>query len=401
MTSKSPLALLVLMVLFSPLAIDIFLPALPVMAQQLNVSLSTMQWSITVFILSLGVGQLVCGPLADIYGRKPVALAGVAIYALSSLLTVWASDIELVLVARLFQGLGACAIVVAAFACVRDQNDALQSGVLYSYLNGAICCIPALAPLLGNILTEYLGWRSNFVFMAAYAVFAGIIIALTLRESRPVTSSVNAKFIDLHLFINIIKHPVFLFNALLVMLAMAIIIAYVTSAPAWLMVHLGLDRQGFVFWFSINAVLNVIASLSAPKALIKFGARVTIGMGMVVLICAGFVMLLLIQWHDPLAFMLPIMLSSVGFSLVMGACAGQALAPFGNHAGTASALLGFMQMSGAALLVGCLQIWGLDPVQQLALLMLSIVPFYVLFRLPYIKKRITIDAGLLGNQINR
>lgn len=396
MTRKSLLPLLILMVLFSPLAIDIFLPALPVMAQDLSVSLTTMGWSVTIFLLSLGLGQLLSGPLADRYGRKPVALWGVVIYGLSSTLIIFASNIELVLVARLLQGFGACAIVVAAFACVRDRYDAIQSGVMYSYLNGAICCIPALAPLLGNLLTEYFGWRSNFEFMAGYAVFAGLIIAFTLTETQAKKTQVNTKLFDVKTYVSIVKHPVFLFNAAVVMLAMAVIIAYVTTAPGWLMVRLGLDRSGFVFWFSLNAVLNVAASVLAPRALMKWGPRITIGFGMLVLIVSGLLMLALLQWHHPAGFMLPIMLSSIGFSLVMGACAGQALAPFGDKAGTASALLGFIQMSGASVIVGLLQLLGLDAAQQLVVLMLSILPIYCLYKMPSIKGKITFAESTIN-----
>ena len=106
---------------------------------------------------------------------------------------------------------------------------------------------------------------------------------------------------------------------------MAVIIAYVTSALGWLMVHFGLDRSDFVFWFSLNAVLNVFASISVPRALLKWGPRITIGFGMLVLIGSGLLMLAFLQWHHPAGFKLPSMLSSIGFSLVMGSCAGHAL----------------------------------------------------------------------------
>ncbi|MFT2092254.1 multidrug effflux MFS transporter [Paraglaciecola sp. 2405UD69-4] len=397
MTRKSLLPLLILMVLFSPLAIDIFLPALPVMAQDLSVSLVTMGWSVTIFLLSLGLGQLISGPLADRYGRKPVALGGVVVYGLSSALIIFASNIELVLAARLLQGFGACAIVVAAFACVRDRYDAIQSGVMYSYLNGAICCIPALAPLLGNLLTEYFGWRSNFQFMAGYAIFAGLIIAFSLTETQSEKTPNKSRLINVTTYFSILKHPVFLFNALVVMLAMAIIIAYVTTAPGWLMVNLQLARSEFVFWFSLNAVFNVAASLLAPKALLKWGPRISIGLGMLVLIVSGLLMMALMQWHHPAGFMIPIILSSIGFSLVMGACAGQALAPFGDKAGTASALLGFIQMTGASIIVGLLQSTDLNAVWQLIILMLSILPIYCLYKMPSIKTKITFNDNVIGH----
>ncbi|HBY88416.1 MAG TPA: Bcr/CflA family drug resistance efflux transporter [Colwellia sp.] len=391
MTNKQLLPLLILMVIFSPLAIDIFLPALPIMAQDLSVSMTQIQWSITAFILSLGFGQLVAGPLADRYGRRPVAISGVIIYGLSSVIAAYSDSLAFFLISRLAQGLGACAIVVAAFASVRDKYNAIESGVMYSYLNSAICCIPALAPLLGNVLTESFGWRSNFEFMASYAAFAGAILFFTLKETKPAHTEQHKRLITMARFTPVLKHPVFLFNAFVVMLAMAIIIAYVSSSPAWLMIELGLDQQSFVYWFSINAVINIVACFLAPRVLLKFGARVTIGFGMVLLIASGLLMFAMLAWHSPVAFMLPIMISSLGFSLLMGACAGQALAPFGDKAGAASALLGFMQMSGSAVIVYLLQLLPLNEAEQLVLLMLTIIPVYIIWKLPQVKKHIMLD----------
>ena len=392
MTNKQLLPLLILMVIFSPLAIDIFLPALPIMAQDLSASMTQIQWSITVFILSMGFGQLVTGPLADRYGRKPVAIGGIIVYGLSSMVAVYSDNLTFFLICRTAQGLGACAIAVAAFTSVRDKYNAIESGIMYSYLNSAICCIPALAPLLGNVLTEHFGWRSNFEFMAGYAVVAGAVLIFTLKETRPAHTEQHKKLITMARFTLVLKHPVFLFNAFVVMLAMAIIIAYVSSSPAWLMVKLGLDQQSFVYWFSLNAVINIVACFLAPKILIRFGARVTIGFGMVLLIAAGILMFALLAWHSPVAFMLPIMISSLGFSLLMGTCAGQALAPFGDKAGAASALLGFMQMSGSAVIVYLLQLLPLNEAEQLTLLMLTIIPVYVIWKLPQVKKHIMLDA---------
>jgi len=379
------------MVIFSPLAIDIFLPALPIMAEEFVAPMKHMQWSVTIFILSMGFGQLISGPLADRYGRRPVALGGIIIYGLASLVSAYSDSLTFFLLSRLLQGFGACAIVVSAFASVRDKYNAIESGVMYSYLNSAICCIPALAPLLGNVLTEAFGWRSNFEFMTGYAVFAGLILFFTLKETKPEHTEQHKNLISLAQFMPVLKHPVFLFNSLVVMLAMAIIIAYVSSSPAWLMVRLGLDQQSFVFWFSMNAVINIIACFLAPKFLVRFGARVTIGSGMILLITAGLLMLALLAWKTPIAFMLPIMISSLGFSFLMGACAGQALAPFGQKAGAASALLGFIQMSGSAVIVYLLQLLPFNEAEQLALLMLVAVPIYVIWKLPQVKARIMLD----------
>jgi len=373
------------MVVFSPLAIDIYLPALPLMAQDFSVDITYMQWSISVFILCLGFGQLLSGPLSDRFGRRPIALGGVVIYGISSFLLASVNNIEAFIIFRMTQGLGACAIVVAAFASVRDRYDPIKSGVMYSYLSSIICCVPAIAPLLGSILTEQLGWRSNFYIMGIYAVFAGLAVFLALPETRPHTTVQHAKLITIKRFKPILAHPVFLFNALIIMLTMAIILTFVTSSPAWIMVHLQQSQQTFVFWFSLNAILNIVAYVIAPKILIKLGVRNTIGSGMIIVLFAGMLMLALIQWNHPAGFMLPVMLSSIGISLLIGTCSGQALSPFGDNAGSASALLGFIQMSGASILVFLLQLLPLSIPQQFALLVAAFVPVYVFWKLPKVK----------------
>jgi len=385
MTNRSTLLLLMIMVVFSPLAIDIYLPALPLMAQDFSVDITYMQWSISVFILCLGFGQLLSGPLSDRFGRRPIALGGVVIYGISSFLLASVNNIEAFIIFRMTQGLGACAIVVAAFASVRDRYDPIKSGVMYSYLSSIICCVPAIAPLLGSILTEQLGWRSNFYIMGIYAVFAGLAVFLALPETRPHTTVQHAKLITIKRFKPILAHPVFLFNALIIMLTMAIILTFVTSSPAWIMVHLQQSQQTFVFWFSLNAILNIVAYVIAPKILIKLGVKNTIGSGMIIVLFAGMLMLALIQWNHPAGFMLPVMLSSIGISLLIGTCSGQALSPFGDNAGSASALLGFIQMSGASILVFLLQLLPLSIPQQFALLVAAFVPVYVFWKLPKVK----------------
>lgn len=374
------------MVIFSPLAIDIFLPALPTMANDLATTLTTMQWSISIFLLSMGIGQLFTGPLADKYGRKPVALFGVAIYGLAALFSVYANTIELHLLARLGQGFGTCAIVVAAFSIVRDKFDPIQSGIMYSYLNGVICCIPALAPILGGWLSQAYGWHSNFIFMLGYAVIAGILIFCLLKESNRANNKEQINPFAISRYRSIIVNSAFQFHSALVMLSMAVIIAYVSSSPAWLMVNLELTQNDFIFWFSLNAIINIIACVTAPKVLIKYGASRTITTGMITLVSGGVMMLVLQTWQTAFTFMFPVMFSSIGFSLVMGTCAGQALAPFGDKAGTASALLGFIQMSGSAVIVGLVQLLLITLSEQIALLMLSILPLLVIWLMPGAKK---------------
>ncbi len=144
-----------------------------------------MQGTITWFLFSMGLGQLLVGPLADRYGRKPIALGGVLLYGLSALGAGFAASLGELMLARVLQGFGACATSVAAFSVVRDSYGPKKSGQMISYLNGAICFIPALAPLLGGWLTAKAGWSANFWFMAGYALIVGSWLMWRMPETRP------------------------------------------------------------------------------------------------------------------------------------------------------------------------------------------------------------------------
>nr|WP_176289212.1 multidrug effflux MFS transporter [Vibrio sp. JPW-9-11-11] len=376
MPKKQQLILLTLLVLFSPLAIDIYLPALPMISEAFHVEHALAQDTITWFLFAMGVGQLFAGPLADKLGRRTVALGGVSIYAMSALLAWSAQNIEWMLVARLLQGLGACATSVAAFATVRDIFGPQKSGRMISYLNGAICFIPALAPILGSWLTQQFGWRANFSFMAGYAVVVLTMLWLGMKETNPEMST--QPVFRLNRYLDVVKTPSFLFHASLCMLAMAVILGYVTSAPVVLMENLGLSMNQFTFWFGVNAVINIIACLSAPKFMDRFGTHWALTVGITTLMLAGAMMLTLMDNASALAFMLPIFLSSVGFAWILGAAAGKALAPFGDKAGTAAALLGLFQMSGSGLVVGTVQRLSMEPQVMIATLMLVVTPALII-----------------------
>ena len=128
------LLILALLVIFCPMAIDIYLPAFPTIAEQFAVSEQQVQQSVAIFMLTVGLGQLIAGPLADKFGRKPVAVIGISLYAGSALLAYYAPSFYILLLARALQGLGACATFVVAFAIVRDKYGAQRSGQILSLI---------------------------------------------------------------------------------------------------------------------------------------------------------------------------------------------------------------------------------------------------------------------------
>ncbi|ETJ46091.1 multidrug effflux MFS transporter [Pseudoalteromonas agarivorans] len=371
------LLILALLVIFCPMAIDIYLPAFPTIATQFNVTEQQVQQTVAIFMLTVGLGQLIAGPLADKFGRKPVAVVGVSLYAGSALLAYMAPSFVVLMFARALQGLGACATFVVAFAIVRDKYGSERSGQMITYLNGIVCFIPALAPILGAWLTVQFGWRMNFMFLTLFAL-VGLVITLTLfRETRPADSHYQGHILDLRRFVPILKTPIFLFNSLLCMVAMSAILVYVTLAPGWIITHLGGTVADFTFWFTLNAVLSIIASFITP-IYIKRNSQKALRVGVTVLVSSGILMIALSHIESAIALMLPILIAALGFALSLGSAAGMALSRFPKQAGTASALIGAMQMSGASVLVFLTQYLGLSTPWLIAFHLLLLAPLWLI-----------------------
>ena len=182
---------ILLLVLFSPLAIDVYLPAFPEMAEAFSVDKMMIQNTMTWFMFSLGIGQVFAGPLADRYGRRPIALFGILIYVLCSIGISQTQNLDTLLTLRLLQGVGACACSVAGFAAVRDYFGARKSAQMISYINALICFGTASAPILGSWITQQFGWQGNFSFMFIFGICAGVIIFYGLTETKPLTEKIK------------------------------------------------------------------------------------------------------------------------------------------------------------------------------------------------------------------
>ncbi|GIU40104.1 Bcr/CflA family drug resistance efflux transporter [Shewanella sairae] len=378
---RSLLPILLPMVILSPLAIDIYLPSMPTMAAEFAVSASEIQSTLVLFLFAMGTGQLLIGPLADRYGRRPVAIGGIIFYMISSVLAAVAVEFHWLQIARVMQGLAACSTSIVVFSAVRDCFSPKEGARYYSYLNGMICIIPALAPTLGGLLALQFGWRSTFVFMALYGLVVLMLVSLRLPETRPQNTVSDGPLYRWARYKPVITEPHFVFYAVACMAGMAAILSYVSYAPVWLIENLGVSELTFSGLFGLNAAVNIVACFTAPLVIKKLGNRPTV-IAALSLMLASAVTQIIVQTLGPqtgmmaaFSFMLPMMLLCIGFALLLGPATSMALSAFGERAGTATAMLGFIQMSGASLLTALVQQTSLPAPYAVASLMggLSIV----------------------------
>lgn len=364
------IGLLMGLVTLTPMGIDIYLPSLPAMAAGFGEPVSALQASITLFIFAVGLGQMLIGPLADRYGRRPVALGGALAYLAGSALGAAATSLDVFYVARVIQGLGACSASLVAFAAVRDRFSPAVGARVYSYLNGALCSVPALAPMLGGALAVHAGWRSTFVFMVLFALGLMVLLARRFEETRVPPSGPRGALYSLRRYLPIVSSGRFLYFAMFGMAGMAMILVFVSAAPVVLVQQLGYSELGFSAWFGGNAAINIAAFFLAPTFIARFGRHTMVRVGMVALLLASAMHAAAWCWIPQAAwvFMLPVAVLTVGFSLALGSGLSLALEPFAERAGTAAAVYGLFQMSGSAIVATVLLDTGVAPQAAMALI---------------------------------
>ncbi|WP_341502784.1 multidrug effflux MFS transporter [Gallaecimonas sp. GXIMD4217] len=343
--------LLLCLVLFSPLGIDIYLPAIPAIAQGLGAEESLIQSTVSLFLLMMGLGQVIAGPLCDRFGRRPVALGGMALYLAGALMAVCAESGALFVFSRLLQGLAVCGTSVVAFSAVRDTLEGEESARAYSFLNGTLNIVPALAPLLGGLLAEQFGWQAPFWLLVVYSLAMMAVMARFLPETKPANTRVQGG-LPLRQYARILGDGRFLGFALVNGAGMGMVLSYVSLAPQVLISQVGLSPVAFSLVFGINGLWIMAASYLANQVIRRFG-RVNCLATAVVLLGLGALSLqgaYLLAGSTVLAYMLPVALACAGFAFALGPATSYALAPFGEEAGVASAMLMFVQMAGASVI---------------------------------------------------
>jgi DHA1 family florfenicol/chloramphenicol resistance protein-like MFS transporter len=324
--------------LLASLGMDIYVPVVPEMAAQLGTNAATVQLTLSVYLLLLGLSQLVFGPLADRIGRRKVILGGGAMFIAASVALAFARSGTAFVVLRGMEAAGGGATLVATFATVRDVYATRPEGVvIYGILGSMLGLVPALGPLLGAWVDHVMGWRGIFGLLAALALAAEIQVWLRWPETKP-ASSPPAGVSSVRAILAC--RPFWAYTGAY-SAALGCFFVYFSTSSLVLITKLGLGQTVFSLIFGTVAVVMIATSRFTGRFVLRWGERGCVTRGMALLLL-GAVLLVMGQavFHGPsiVGFVGPMWVIAVGISLTCAVTANGALRPFGQSAGTATAL---------------------------------------------------------------
>ncbi len=334
-----------------PFSIDMYLPGFPAIAKDLHTSVANVSLSLSSFFIGISVGQLLYGPLLDRFGRKNPLYFGISIYLVASVGCAMASTLNALIFWRLIQALGGCAGMVASRALVRDIFPVEDNAKVFSLLMLVIGVSPIIAPTLGGYITASFGWHYIFVLLALMASFLLIAVHFTLPEGREPDKSISLKPIPISTnFFNVLREPQFYTYALTGSMAAAGLYAYIAGSPYVFMQLYKVTEKQYGWIFALIAMGLIGASQLNSVLLRTYKSGQIINVALLCQVTAGLILFLgtffgLLELFSTIFFIF-IFLCCQGF--IFPNSSALSLAPFSRNAGSASALMGAIQLGLAA-----------------------------------------------------
>jgi len=352
MTNKIELTIILgLLTAMGALSIDMYLPAFGVMENHFHTDTAHVQLTLTSFFIAFSIGQLIYGPLADRYGRKPFLLVGLGLYVLSSFASLFAPTVEVLMVLRFLQALGASAGVVIARAIISDLFVAKEAADMYSSMMLVIAVAPIMAPIFGAYLVQEWGWHSIFMSLT---LIGGVIFLLSkyrLQETRQadLKNKLSLRSIASR-YVSLTKNRHFIGYLLTGGMSFAGLFTYITGASFVYVSYFGISETEFAYLFGLNGIGFLFAS-QLNRFLLRYKTPSEIlSYVLVFQVLIAFILISQSLFIDSLyALIVPLFLQISIIGIIAPNTTALAMAHYKAHAGSASAFLGSMQFLIAGL----------------------------------------------------
>jgi DHA1 family bicyclomycin/chloramphenicol resistance-like MFS transporter len=345
-----PAALLVAITGIGPFTMQIVIPCLPGMALALAVPYGTIQLALTLFLIGVALGQLVYGPLSDRYGRKPLLLGGLGLFLAGSLLAALAPSAGWLIAGRVVQALGSCAGLVLGRAMVRDSYPRERAASVLGYVSTAMAVAPMIAPLLGSLLAEHFGWRAT---MAACLGF-GLVLFPLVWARMPETLAQPATLPGLGGlvggYVQLLRLPLFRGHVAVTTFSTAVFFAFAAGGPVVVIQGLGHAATTYGAAMILISLAWMSGTFTSARLVGRHGLERMMQAGTAVTLAGG-VLAILVQLLLPahiLLFFLPMAVVALGNGMTQPSAIAAAVSVRPQLAGTASGLVGALQMAAGA-----------------------------------------------------
>jgi DHA1 family bicyclomycin/chloramphenicol resistance-like MFS transporter len=344
-----------------PLSMDMYLPSLPDIGRALHAPTLHVQLTISSYLFGFAVGQIFYGPISDRIGRKPVLLAALVLYGVASIGCAAAQSIHGLIAMRFLQALGGAGAIVLARAVVRDIYSGARASRELSVMGAITAFAPIVAPTIGGVLQVLFGWRAIFLMLVIFAAVAAVVAARLLPETLHTrTSGPFSLRTMIGLYRSVIVHRGFLANLGIMTTSFIGLFAWVSGAPVVMQgARYGLSPVVFGVTFAMGAAGYMTGTFIGSRIVMRLGIDRMMGIGVVTMAAGGLIMaaVVALDLGNVIWFVGAMTIYLAGLGLALPSSMAGALTPFPDRAGTASALMGFVQQTGAAIAAGAIGLY--------------------------------------------
>ncbi len=342
------LVLLALVTAIAPAALHMLVPALPILAVEFEAAPGSVQLVLTLFLAGIAVGQLVYGPASDRFGRRPVLLAGLSLFLVGTVLCGFAWSLPALIIGRTLAAIGGCAGMVLGRAIVRDIYDRERSASALATIMMVMSLAPSLSPAIGAYLVQWVGWRADFVLLGAVGAVVLILTSVHLKETHTPTSVNLVAMIGS--FVLLLQSPIFVSIVFATAFTSASWFTFLAVAPYLLAERLHEPPSTYGLMILLPMAGYILGNASVMRLSAFLGSTRLFILGLALSLVSG-IMLTLWCLADltPWALFVPMAISSIGNGMSQPSGLAAGLSVYPRVAGAASGLMGFTQMTIAAL----------------------------------------------------